>query len=203
MGAAFDDNAFFIDQTLRQHLDLMASNIEAASTARVVFVCQAGVNRSSLALCYYCNKHGGGASGQQAKAALINATGAAAAGWPTLENKAFEAFLERCCSTSKPKQAGSTRSAGGEEDTGKKRAKVEKPAYGRWFWRTAATARSSTGGPSTDPAEAAARRTEEEARMREQGIDPKTGRTYGCWANGRVGGRWIRGVPNEKRPWPP
>ena len=182
IGAAFDDNAQFDDGELTRHLDEMCAKTEAAGTPRLVFVCQAGVNRSSLALCYYCVKHGS-ASWQQAKAAIIRAKGGAAAGWPTLANQAFEAYLERCCSTS----------------AGEGAAKTE--AYGRWFWRTVATARPSTGG--LDPAEAKARRREQEERMRAEGINPKTGKTYGCWANGRQGGRWIRGVPNEKRPWPP
>eukprot|EP00966_Prymnesium_polylepis_P093440 2162711-Prymnesium_polylepis.1 len=57
-GAAFDDSQSFEDSALAMHLDSMAERIEAARCSRVVFMCQAGVNRSTLALCYYCAKHG-------------------------------------------------------------------------------------------------------------------------------------------------
>ena len=185
VGAAFEDNSSFSDDTLTAHLDRMAAAVESAATPRVVFVCQAGINRSSLALCYYCAKHSGGACGswQQARNALVDAKGAAASGWPTLANTAFEAYLSRRFPLPAPPP---TPLLSGEE---------------RWFWRTVATARPSTGGPGADPTVAATKQREWEEGMRRRGIDPKTGRTYGCWANGRVGGRWIRGVPGKKRPW--
>ena len=38
-------------------------------------------------------------------------------------------------------------------------------------------------------------------QMRERGIDPKSGRAWGCWEGGRPGGLWVRGVPSKPRPW--
>ena len=195
IGAAFDDSASFVDAALTEHLDRMAAAIETAATPRIVFVCQAGVNRSSLALCYYCGKHGG-VCWQQAKTALVLAKGSAAAGWPTLENRAFEAFLARrfgaAATAPPPVPTVATQPVA---------PTVTIAGNARWFWRTVATNRPSTGGPGTDPAMAAAKQREWEAGLRRQGIDPKIGRTYGCWADGRAGGRWIRGVPGKKRPW--
>jgi len=187
VGAAFEDNSSFSDDPLTAHLDRMALAVESAATSRVVFVCQAGINRSSLALCYYCVCYGSACeSWQQVKEALIEAKGAAASGWPTLGNNAFEAYLSR---RFPPPAAAATSKAPVPSGTE------------RWFWRTVATARPSTGGPGSDPDAAATKQREWEEGMRKAGIDPKTGRTYGCWAGGRVGGRWIRGVPGKKRPW--
>ena len=188
VGAAFEDNSSFSDDTLTAHLDRMAAAVDSAATPRVVFVCQAGINRSSLALCYYCVKHGGGChkgSWKRVKQALVEAKGAAASGWPTLVNAAFEAYLSRRFPLAAAATSQTPLEAGKE----------------RWFWRTVVTARPSLGGKGVDPAVAAARQREWEEEMRWRGIDPKTGRTYGCWANGRVGGQWIRGVPGKKRPW--
>ena len=201
VGAAFDDAQRFDEAILEKHLDSMAARIEAAGTDRVVFVCQAGINRSTLALCYYCAKHGSCGSWEQAKTALVRAKGHASAGWPTLTNVAFETFLRRCFSS------GSSSSSSSSKERRRPEVKVEQASSSssvksvKWFWRTVATARPGTGGPGTDPQAAATMRREWEERMRENGIDPKTGRTDGCWAGGRVGGRWIRGVPNEARPW--
>ena len=94
IGAAFDDTSTFDDAELTMHLAKMAANVKAAATPRVVFVCQVGVNRSSLALCYYVATYGR-CSWQEAKASIIAAKGGAAAGWPTLANAAFEAYLGR------------------------------------------------------------------------------------------------------------
>ena len=99
VGAAFDDSPNFDDAILQQHLDSVVARIETAGTDRVVFVCQAGVNRSTLALCYYCAKHGSCGGWEEAKVALVRAKGHASAGWPTLSNHAFEGFLCRCFST--------------------------------------------------------------------------------------------------------
>ena len=58
IAGAFDDNSNFDDDVLFRHLNEMAAKVWAANTPRVIFVCQAGVNRSSLALCYYAARHG-------------------------------------------------------------------------------------------------------------------------------------------------
>ena len=105
VGAAFEDSAEFDDEELACHLRKMAAYIWAAHTARVVFVCHAGVNRSSLALCYYAARYGN-VGWQGAKAALIAAKGGAARGWPTLENAAFERFLGRCCASGSAMDSG-------------------------------------------------------------------------------------------------
>ena len=192
VGAAFEDNATFADAALTQHLDRMTAAVEAAATPRVAFVCQAGINRSSLALCYYCATCGT-CDWQQTKAALVMAKGAAAVAWPTLENRAFEAYLHRRFGTVTVSADASQAVMPSGGPTSAREV--------RWFWRTVATNRPSTGGPGTDPATVAAKQHEWEAGLKRQGIDPRTGRTYGCWADGRVGGRWIRGVPGKKRPW--
>ena len=170
VGAAFDDTVKFGDAALTCHLDKMAAFVWAASTPRVVFVCQAGVNRSALAMCYYVAKHGS-CNWQEAKAALIAGKGSVGSGWPTLDNTAFEAYLGRRFATP-PRQP---RSADTEEEEAS--VKVVAP---KWFWRTVSTARRSTGGPGSDPQAAEQSRQEEEATMRTHGIDPKRGRVWGC-----------------------
>ena len=181
IGAAFDDTAAFEDTELLQTLARMAAKVWSANTPRVVFVCQAGVNRSALALCFYICRHGS-CGWQQTHAAIVSAKGEAAGGWPTLANAAFVALLQQHCSGSptQPTTAAPTP---------------------RWFWRTVATARPSTGGKGADPEDVKRRRLEWEASLREAGTDPKRGRTWGCWLNGRQRGTWIRGVPNQPRPW--
>lgn len=185
VGARFDDSADFDDAELARHLDKMGAYVWAADTERVVFVCQAGVNRSSLALCYYVAKYGS-CCWQEAKAALITGKGSAGKGWPTLENSSFEAFLGR--RFAEPPHACA------EE--------VAAAVVPNWFWRTVATARRSTGGPGSDREAAEKIRRESEAEMRRHGVDPKRGRVWGCWERGRVGrGVWVRGVPKQNRPW--
>ena len=184
VGAAFDDSADFDDHSLTDHLKKMAAYVWAADTRRVLFVCQAGVNRSSLALCVYVARHGN-CSWQQAKAALVAAKGGAARGWPTLENAAFEAYLRRTFGDMHDGAASSCQPR--EESSGIGEA-APKPTP-KWFWRTVATARSSTDCESW------------EAKLRNHGIDPKRGRTWGCWEKGRKGGVWVRGVPGQQRPW--
>lgn len=186
IGAAFDDTATFDDDALTAHLRLTAAFIWSASAQRVVFVCNAGINRSSLALCFYSASYGC-ANFQQVKSALIDAKGGAARGWPTLQNVAFEAYLKR--------HFGSSSSV---SNPGSAVSLAKAP---RWFWRTVATARASTGGKGADPELARQAQIEREAEQRNVGIDPKTGRTWGCWANGRPGGTWVRGVPGKPRPW--
>ena len=97
VGCPFDDSEKFDEDALRRTLDSMVMAIdEARECTRVLFVCQAGINRSSLALCYYCAASGqAGCSWRDAKRALIEAKGPSATGWPTLSNTAFEAFLVR------------------------------------------------------------------------------------------------------------
>ena len=182
IGAAFDDCADFEDVTMTKHLDKMGAYLWAADAARIVFVCHAGINRSSLALCYYLNKYGT-VSWRQARDALVTAKRGAASGWPTLENASFVAYLSR-------RFANDVAAAGAPQP--------------HWFWRTVATARPSTGGPDHgpgDPEEALRRRRELDEGMRRQGIDPRSGRTWGCWDRGRRGGVWVRGVPGKPRPW--
>ena len=70
----------------------------------------------------------------------------------------------------------------------------------KWFWRTLATARPSTGGPGTSADAAAKRQREWEQRQRDEGI--VSGRQYGRWEQSATGSkRWRRGVPKEERPW--
>ena len=70
----------------------------------------------------------------------------------------------------------------------------------KWFWRTLATARPSTGGPGTSADAAAKLRREWEQRHRDEGI--VSGRQYGRWEQSATGSkRWRRGVPKEERPW--
>lgn len=194
VAAEFADTMTFDDQTLSAHLDDMSSRIEGMDTARVVFVCQAGINRSSLALCWYCHTRGQSSSWQAVKAAIARAKRGAASGWPTLVNAAFEAFLSRHL------DHGASGSKKRVRDTVDDQEQKE-PSRVRWFWRTVVTARPSTGGPDTDPKVAEAKLHEWAVQLRQKGIDPQTGKTYGCWAGGKVGGQWIRGVPNESRPW--
>ena len=188
-GADFDDVA------MTRRLDRLCAYTWAADAARVVFVCHAGVNRSSLALCYYLQKYGL-VGWQQAKDALVAAKRGAASGWPTLENGAFVAYLARHFGS-----AGSSSAVGDGAASAPAAATPVAPPPPRWFWRTVATARPSTGGPGADPEEAARRRQEADERMRSQGVDPRTGRTWGCWERGRPGGIWVRGVPGQRRPW--
>ena len=94
IGAAFEDTADFEDGALSQHLRLMTAYVWSASALRVVFVCNAGVNRSTLALCFYSATYGR-MTWEQARSALVAAKGGAARGWPTLQNTAFESFLAR------------------------------------------------------------------------------------------------------------
>lgn len=96
IGFPFDDSEAFDEVALRRTLDSMVEAIDAVQDCdRVLFVCQAGINRSSLALCYYCASSAGGCGWRSAKQALVDAKGASSPGWPTLSNIAFEAFLER------------------------------------------------------------------------------------------------------------
>ena len=70
----------------------------------------------------------------------------------------------------------------------------------KWFWRTLAMARPSTGGPGTSPEVAAQRQREWEQRQRDEGI--VKGKQYGRWEQSATGNkRWRRGVPKEERPW--
>ena len=70
----------------------------------------------------------------------------------------------------------------------------------KWFWRTLAMARPSTGGPGTSADAAAKRQREWEQRQRDEGI--VSGRQYGRWEQSATGSkRWRRGVPKEERPW--
>lgn len=70
----------------------------------------------------------------------------------------------------------------------------------KWFYRTLATARPSTGGPGTSAEVAAKRQREWEQRQRDEGII--NGKQYGRWEQTATGGkRWRRGVPKEDRPW--
>ena len=195
IGAAFDDRADFDDVAMTRRLDRLCAYTWAADAARVVFVCHAGVNRSSLALCYYLQKYGL-VGWQQAKDALVAAKRGAASGWPTLENGAFVAYLARHFGS-----AASSSAVGDGAASAPAAATPVAPPPPRWFWRTVATARPSTGGTGADPEEAARRRQEADERMRSQGVDPRTGRTWGCWERGRPGGIWVRGVPGQRRPW--
>ena len=194
IGAAFEDTATFDDDALTAHLRLMAAYVWSTSAQRVVFVCNAGINRSTLALCFYSASYGS-ATWQQAKSALIAAKGGGARGWPTLQNAAFESYLERRFGGG---SSGDRMSAAASGDGSAASSLTRAP---RWFWRTVATARASTGGKGADPDAARQARIEFEARQRRAGIDTKTGRTWGCWANGRPGGIWVRGVPGQPRPW--
>lgn len=208
VGAYFKDCQKFDDNELAQHLDDVVAKLDAAGTQRVVFVCQAGINRSSLALCYYCTKSGA-VSWQQAKAALVAAKGHAARSWPTLENQAFEAFLRRWFDSApvspqplppqpEVKAVGKRKDREGHLQSDVKAKEKCKARGEHWFWRTVATARPSTRGALDPQAVTLAW----EAGLRAQGINPKTGRTWGCWENGKQGGRWIRGEPGKRRPWP-
>ena len=70
----------------------------------------------------------------------------------------------------------------------------------KWFWRTLAMARPSTGGPGTSADAAAKQQREWEQRQRDEGI--VSGRQYGRWEQSATGSkRWRRGVPKEERPW--
>lgn len=198
IGAAFDDRADFDDVAMTRHLDRLCAYVWAADAARAVFVCHAGVNRSSLALCYYLQKYGL-VGWQHAKDALVAAKRGAASGWPTLENGAFVAYLGRRFA-----DAASSSSSVAASGAAAAPAAAENPVASpppRWFWRTVATARPSSGAPGADPEEAARRRREADERMRSHGVDPRTGRTWGCWERGRPGGIWVRGVPGQRRPW--
>ena len=205
IGAAFEDSSDFDDQTLACHLKNMAAFIWAAHTPRVVFVCNAGVNRSSLALCYYAARHGK-VGWQDAKAAVIAAKGGAARGWPTLENAAFESFLGRCC------VSGSATAAPWWASTP---VAWTEPT---WHWRTSKhPARPSTGGktlPGEDATQKAKRlrRTQRDFYFGLLNTGVRNGDQWGCWDPSRAAGsggaaarmtpgEWVRGVPNEPRPW--
>lgn len=72
----------------------------------------------------------------------------------------------------------------------------------KWFYRTLATARPSTGGPGTSAEVAAKRQREWEQRQRDEGI--VNGKQYGRWEQTATGSkRWRRGVPKDDRPWSP
>ena len=156
----------------------------------------AGVNRSSMALCYYCARRGG-SSWDAAKAAIVASKGAAARGWPTLENPAFEALLSKLYA-----EGGANHTAAAA------RASAAPSPSPKWFTRTVATARPSAGGPkaalsssssSSGGGEAASATKDWQEQLRETGVHG--GRTYGCWEDGRQGGVWVRGVPGKGRPW--
>ena len=161
-------------------------------SAHCIFICHAGINRSSLALCYYCVTHGSVSSWQEARSALIAAKGGSAQGWPTLQNAAFLSYLERHSG------GGSSRNSSAPSARG---AADSSPSEPHWFWRTIASARQSTGGKDADPEAARLAQVESDDRRRNLGIDPKTGRVWGCWAYGKQGGVWVRGMPRQRRPW--
>jgi hypothetical protein len=97
VGAAMADSERVDATEMNAALEDVVRRIGAAwqplCLQRVVFVCQAGVNRSTLALCYYL-ACAGTCTWQEARAKLVSAKRAAAVGWPTLANRAFEAFLD-------------------------------------------------------------------------------------------------------------
>lgn len=132
VAAAFDDSHRFDDDAMARQLDRMVAAVDAAGAPRVVFVCHAGVNRSSLALCYYCAK-AGGCGWLQAKAAIVGAKGVAARGWPTLENAAFERFLaRRFDGASAPSSEGRPQKRGiGRAQPEGGRCKAKKPRVAR------------------------------------------------------------------------
>ena len=98
VGTAIADSERFDAAEMTESLEDVVRRISAAweplCLERVVFVCQAGVNRSSLALCYYLASCGT-CTWREAEAALTRAKRGAAAGWPTLANRAFVRYLEQ------------------------------------------------------------------------------------------------------------
>ena len=118
IGCYFEDGPHFDACELQEHLDRMVSRIqEIASThdiTRILFACNAGVNRSSLCMCYYvltvctCAR----TSWRATKESIVLAKKAAAKGWPTLVNVAFEAFLDDVSSRLSSKD---TRASGDDE----------------------------------------------------------------------------------------
>ena len=70
---------------------------------------------------------------------------------------------------------------------------------GKWFWRTLAQSRPSTGGPQA-LGQGEAQSEEWKQRMKDRGI--VNGRQYGRWEKNAAGQRrWQRGIPGEQRPW--
>ena len=71
---------------LKTHLDSVCKEIDQGNMKRVLFMCRCGVNRSALALIYYCCSSTKGLPWRQVHEAIVTAKGAAKASWSTLTN---------------------------------------------------------------------------------------------------------------------
>ena len=107
--AAIRDNTDFDELKLQEHLDKLCGDInQQHHWKQVLFMCRAGVNRSALALIYYCCTTTPGLSWRAALDAIVTAKQASSRNWPTLENEAFCDFLERKFPSSPPPELRAT-----------------------------------------------------------------------------------------------